>query len=368
MESATRCASFFMKTFRLQNKTSNFILENNALQLDTDSETHILTSTFMTHPRTKTPNSNEALSGRTGDHDIAHAFLRGNGSRQGGGPGNVWQRETSSPHHVIAVFLVGTTNNHLAYTSFGRRTSTAHSLYSAVDAFTRASPGLCDAAMHVVHDIPGLGDRHFHGHNHHAEHKMAHHIDVVHKRCLYPGCKKQPIFRKPGDKPTHCTAHRLGDQINNANKRCFSAGCDKIPTFGKPGEKPTHCTEHQLRNHIKVHRMVSHRRCAYAGCGKISIFGETGRKATFCSKHKLPQHINVVTKRCSSTGCNKIPSFGKSGENRLTARSTDSVTTQKSVTISVTGAAFLPAVIKYQVSANPMAKRRFVSSTNCHIT
>lgn len=71
------------------------------------------------------------------------------------------------PHRtiVIAAFLVGTTNNHLAYTSFGRRSSTAHSLYSAVDAFTRASPGLCDAAMHVVHDIPGLGDRHFHGHN-----------------------------------------------------------------------------------------------------------------------------------------------------------------------------------------------------------
>lgn len=99
MESATGCASFFTKTFLLQNKTSNFIFENKAHQLDTDSKTHILTSTFMTHPRTKTPNSNETLSGRTADHDIAHAFLRGNRSTQGGHPGNVWQRKTSSPHH-----------------------------------------------------------------------------------------------------------------------------------------------------------------------------------------------------------------------------------------------------------------------------
>lgn len=78
-----------------------------------------------------------------------------------------WSGPGDRPHRtiVLAAFLVGTINNHLSYTSFGHRSSTALSLYSAVDTFARASPGLCGAAMHVVHDIPGLGDRHLQGHS-----------------------------------------------------------------------------------------------------------------------------------------------------------------------------------------------------------
>jgi len=73
-------------------------------------------------------------------------------SRAWAGPGD---------HHrtiILAAFLFGSPKKRRKDASFGQRDHTMRSVFSAVDVFVIKSPGLCTASLHVVHDVPDLGD------------------------------------------------------------------------------------------------------------------------------------------------------------------------------------------------------------------
>ena len=55
-------------------------------------------------------------------------------------------------------------------------------------------------------------------------------VDLKSRKCITPGCLRQPLYNFPGKKPEYCAAHREDAMINtkvrsNARKfdRCISA-------------------------------------------------------------------------------------------------------------------------------------------------
>jgi hypothetical protein len=59
-----------------------------------------------------------------------------------------------------------------------------------------------------------------------AQHKKPEMIDVKHKRCVEPGCKKQPKFNFEGEKRAlYCAQHKQNGMIDVMNRTCKSEWC-----------------------------------------------------------------------------------------------------------------------------------------------
>lgn len=97
------------------------------------------------------------------DRDIPVPLLRIASSEPFGvtAESRAWAAPESHDHRrtiILTCFLVGPK---MSGSSFGQRAHTALSMFKIVDSFVMNSPGLCTAALHMVHDIPGLGDPFF---------------------------------------------------------------------------------------------------------------------------------------------------------------------------------------------------------------
>lgn len=62
-------------------------------------------------------------------------------------------------------------------------------------------------------------------------------VDVIHEKCIYPGCKIIPNFNTPGEKARYCISHKLNNMIDVKNKICIHSGCKTRSSFNKNGEK-----------------------------------------------------------------------------------------------------------------------------------
>jgi len=132
---------------------------------------------------------------------------------------------------------------------------------------------------------------------------------VSSKKCLYPGCKKQPGFGFSGETSSFCAGHRLDGMIDVVTKKCSTNQCGKKATCGFPGGSPTKCAEHRMEGQEDI----SKKRCEHDGCRKSPSFGYIGKSRTHCKDHHLSGQVNVAKRMCVSEGCTTEPSFGFSG-------------------------------------------------------
>jgi hypothetical protein len=139
-----------------------------------------------------------------------------------------------------------------------------------------------------------------------AAHKTYGDRNVVSKRCIAPGCEKLPSFGTEWKKPIHCVAHKTDGERNVSNKRCLEPGCEKQPRFGIEWMKPIHCTTHKTDGE----RDIASKRCIESDCEKIPSFGTDYGKPIHCAEHKTHGEQNVKDKRCAEPGCAHQPTFG----------------------------------------------------------
>ena len=134
-------------------------------------------------------------------------------------------------------------------------------------------------------------------------------INVVNKKCEYEGCKSQPSFNYPDEKPKFCKQHVEKGMINVKDLLCK---CGKYASFNKPGLKPEFCktcSEDGMYN-IKANR------CIGINCNTIPSYNYPGEYARYCEKcaDKDNGMINVISKRCKFEDCDIIPNYGIKGE------------------------------------------------------
>ena len=102
-------------------------------------------------------------------------------------------------------------------------------------------------------------------------------VNVRARRCLKPGCTKQPSFGKPGGRARFCKEHKSADmvchslnncactrrslagnlqyfsaQVNVSTWHCQESLCSKRASFASPGGRPQYCSDHKSAD------MVSH--------------------------------------------------------------------------------------------------------------
>merc|ERR1712093_419176 len=84
-------------------------------------------------------------------------------------------------------------------------------------------------------------------------HKFIDMVDVVNKRCAFPGCKTQPAFNwEEENVGRFCGSHKSNDMVNVRNKRCAYPGCKKHPSFNFEGEQPRWCLKHKSNDMVNV--------------------------------------------------------------------------------------------------------------------
>ena len=123
--------------------------------------------------------------------------------------------------------------------------------------------------------------------------------------CITESCGKRTSYGLKTDKsPTHCGPHgkALG-MVDIIHKRCLTPGCDSLsPTFGFPDDKKaTYCSMH---GEILGMVDIKNKKCLYDGCLTRANFGNLDDKtATYCGKHgALIGMIDIKNKKCET--CN----------------------------------------------------------------
>jgi hypothetical protein len=104
--------------------------------------------------------------------------------------------------------------------------------------------------------------------------------------------------------------------VNVTHKRCAHPDCKKIPSFSYEGQvNGLYCAEHRLENMVRV----KSKKCAYPKCRKEPSFNyEEQVSGLYCANHCLENMVNVRHKRCTYLECKKQPNFNYDGDYWLT--------------------------------------------------
>ena len=111
-------------------------------------------------------------------------------------------------------------------------------------------------------------------------------------------CGKQALYDYSGQRPKYCGKHKEPEMINVVSKKCEYPGCGSLnPSFNYPDQtKGKYCGKHKEPEMINV---LEKRKCEYPGCRKQPFFNYPDEtKGRFCGKHKEPEMIDVVSKKC----------------------------------------------------------------------
>ena len=132
--------------------------------------------------------------------------------------------------------------------------------------------------------------------------------------CSSESCAKAATYGRPGaPKATSCGFHKTPDMIDMVNRKCVHPGCSKQPSFGFPedGKKPSRCAEHKLDGMTNVLA----RTCAHRGCRTRPSYGFVGGKASRCVLHREDGMVSTLAgkKTCAVGWCTVSPSFGFEG-------------------------------------------------------
>jgi hypothetical protein len=138
-------------------------------------------------------------------------------------------------------------------------------------------------------------------------------VDVKHKRCEFPDCKKQPAFNVEGALVRRfCAEHKEPGMVDVKSKRCEFTDCRSLnPVFNEEGATTGRfCSEHKEPGMVDV----KNKRCEFTDCRKQPVFNVEGALVgRFCSEHKEPGMVGVTCKRCEFPDCKTTAGFGLPG-------------------------------------------------------
>ena len=114
------------------------------------------------------------------------------------------------------------------------------------------------------------------------------------KRCLK--CNKQPHFAKPGEKPEYCFEHKEEGMVDVVHKKCEFKDCNRQPTHNYPDQKRgSRCSSHAEKGMVSVQS----KKCM--SCSKTAIFGKDEfSRPSVCQDHFIEGYKNIFEERqCS---------------------------------------------------------------------
>ena len=171
-------------------------------------------------------------------------------------------------------------------------------------------------------------------------------VDVRHKRCQAPGCRKGPSFGFPGGQAQFCLEHKSADmvchrcpclliycvwaalcdrqclqhgvsatlfwgawQVDVVSPRCQGPGCMKLASFGFPGGRKEFCLEHKSAD------MVSYQCPCLLICFVCAALCDQQclQDCVHCDSPLRCLQVDVQAKPCQEPGCKKQASCGFPG-------------------------------------------------------
>lgn len=134
--------------------------------------------------------------------------------------------------------------------------------------------------------------------------------DTANQKCEF--CERVPAYNFPGLKRLRCFTHKIKGMIDVINRRCEFPGCSKMPIFAFRGEKVRRfCVDHKDEEMVDI----KHKFCEYPNCPTRACFNYPGEKSKFCYEHKKLEMINVTDRRCEGDDCPiTCPIFNNPGE------------------------------------------------------
>ncbi|CAM9278128.1 unnamed protein product [Hapterophycus canaliculatus] len=137
-------------------------------------------------------------------------------------------------------------------------------------------------------------------------HKKRDFVNMRNKRCLEPGCYRNPHYGvsrliDPNSKAQYCTKHKAPGMQNVNGGRCAGPDCSKQPRFSLPGEKGKYCSKHREDGMVDV----LYTPCAAEGCTKHPHFGHVEGGPRYCAKHRAEGMVDVKHRRCAIKSCRK---------------------------------------------------------------
>ncbi|CAM9118056.1 unnamed protein product [Ectocarpus fasciculatus] len=137
-------------------------------------------------------------------------------------------------------------------------------------------------------------------------HKKRDFVNMRNKRCLEPGCYRNPHYGvsrliDPNSKAQYCTKHKAPGMQNVNGGRCAGPDCSKQPRFSLPGEKGKYCSKHRKEGMVDV----LYTPCAAEGCRKHPHFGHVEGGPRYCAQHRAEGMVDVKHRRCAVKSCRK---------------------------------------------------------------
>ena len=101
-------------------------------------------------------------------------------------------------------------------------------------------------------------------------------------------CSKRACFGILGTIDLYCKLHKKENMIDLKHKKCIKPNCKKRPTYNLINEKKAiYCNEHKLNNMINILSKI----CIEPDCLKQSSFNiSTYKQALYCSEHKKKRY------------------------------------------------------------------------------
>jgi len=180
-------------------------------------------------------------------------------------------------------------------------------------------------------------------------HKLEGMVDVVHKKCLYEGCKLYPSFNFSMESiPIYCFEHKHEGMERKYYKKCIYENCNKQAGYNVPENKEKiYCFEHKLPNMVRCYKttcmneecnlspsfnypektkrlycsshkldgmiMLSEKYCEFPSCKTRARYNFEGTKPKYCVKHKENGMINLTAKLCIYENCKTRPTYNYEG-------------------------------------------------------
>ena len=93
--------------------------------------------------------------------------------------------------------------------------------------------------------------------------------------------------------PTHCAIHKVAGHLDLMHRQCGARECCKVPIFGSPTDGIARwCNRHRS---LEIHVDLMHRICTRAQCVRPSIYGILGdKRPTHCKEH-MTQGMVLLT-------------------------------------------------------------------------
>lgn len=134
------------------------------------------------------------------------------------------------------------------------------------------------------------------------DHKKDDMYNLEHKKCIFKGCMRSPLYSKTGINAEYCSIHKTQNMIPQLRYKCKFEGCNIIRSFGT--DKAEYCKEHSDENmdYLKGSKCLK--------CDKQPSFGNIGDQPIYCSTHKEYGMIDLRSKLCEFKGCELNASFG----------------------------------------------------------